>query len=540
MQLRRIVMLLVLCGLTALTAAVLGSRPDPAAAHHVTAISLGGQHSCALTTAGGVQCWGRDQFGQLGDGNDGDDEGSGVPVDVVGLESGVTAIASGATHTCAVTSAGGVKCWGNNEIGQLGNGASGEGVMSTAPVDVVGLDSGVGAVAAGFAHTCALMTAGNVQCWGSNWHGELGAPTTGTCVIDLDGYQVPCSPTPVEVVEEDFQPLTGAVAITSGGGFRTCVLTTAGGVKCWPGTGGSGCVLTPAGDYICWGIPQEVAGLESGVAAVSSGERHACALTTAGGVKCWGENWDGQLGDGQGCGFVCDTPVEVCASGEWDPVAHQCLDSGEPSPLTGAAAVEAGGLHTCALMISGGVKCWGFDAFGQVDGTGGLGPGNDHTIPVDAPAPASGVIAISAGGYHTCALIDTGAVTCWGGDDYGQTGDTDGDGCTDFAEHGSDPMRGGLRDHTSYWDFFDTPIVGNTRDRTITIGDIGAVVGRFGAFGDAEGDPRSEPPPPPSYHAAFDRGGQAGEHVWDQAPANGSISVGDIGAVVAQFGHGCG
>jgi hypothetical protein len=187
-------------------------------------------------------------------------------------------------------------------------------------------------------------------------------------------------------------------------------------------------------------------------------------------------------------------------------------------------------------MFSGGVKCWGGDFFGQVDGTGEFGS-TGEPIPVDVPFLSSGAVAVSAGGYHTCALLDTGAVTCWGGDDYGQSGDTDGDGCTDFAEHGTNAMRGGLRDHAYYWDFFDTPIMG-VRDATVTMGDIGAVVARFGAAG-TPGDPLSLPPAAPAYHSAFDRGGQVGAYAWNQAPANGSISIGDIGAVVAQFGHSC-
>jgi len=140
----------------------------------VASVSAGGEDSCAVTTAGAVKCWGYNVIGALGDGTT---TSSTTPVDVVGLGSGVAAVSAGGAHTCAVTTAGGVKCWGNNSDGELGDGT---GFSSTTPVGVVGLGSGVASVTAGATHTCAVTTAGGVTCWGRNYYGELGDGTTYT------------------------------------------------------------------------------------------------------------------------------------------------------------------------------------------------------------------------------------------------------------------------------------------------------------------------------------------------------------------------
>jgi alpha-tubulin suppressor-like RCC1 family protein len=176
----------------------------------VAAIAAGYEHTCALTAGGGVMCWGWNYFGQLGNGTN---SGSYTPVDVSGLGSGVQAVATGSSHTCALTAEGGVKCWGANLHGPQGNGTRTD---SLAPVDVSGLGSGVQAIATGSGHTCALTAEGGVKCWGASYYGQLGDGTNSGSL------------TPVDV-----RGLGSGVQAIAAGYDHTCALAAGGGVKCW-------------------------------------------------------------------------------------------------------------------------------------------------------------------------------------------------------------------------------------------------------------------------------------------------------------------
>lgn len=138
----------------------------------ILAITTGAQGTCALTSAGGVKCWGSNWSGSAGDGTNTERD---VPVDVIGLGNGVAAITTGSYHGCALTAVGGVKCWGYNRYGQLGNGTTFD---QYKPVDVMGLTSDVTSISAGEYHACAVTAAGGVKCWGANSYGQLGDGTT--------------------------------------------------------------------------------------------------------------------------------------------------------------------------------------------------------------------------------------------------------------------------------------------------------------------------------------------------------------------------
>ncbi|MGL4650285.1 MAG: RCC1 domain-containing protein [Caldilineaceae bacterium] len=307
------------------------------------AITAGFRHTCALTFQGGVKCWGSDEYGQVGDGNGATNEPIAMPVAVQGLSSGIQAISAGNSHTCALTTAGGVLCWGSDNFGQLGNGAEFD---QATPVEVVGLSSGVKAIAAGGFHTCALLTNGAAKCWGSDFNGQLG-----------DGGLDVGQQTPVNVQGMG----SGVLAIATGFG-HTCAITSSHGVMCW-GWDDMG-QLGNDGEIRDSAAPVAVAGLAADTQLVSTGFYHTCAAMTAGTAKCWGDNSEGQLGN--------DKPSYE------ERMPAFVLDLGPT-----AVQIVGGSAHTCARTREGRVKCWGADSRGQL---GDGGDTEEKPKPVDVKA----------------------------------------------------------------------------------------------------------------------------------------------------------
>lgn len=392
----------------------------------IVEISAGYAHACARTSAGGVLCWGLNSNGQLGNGSTVTNQ---IPVQVQGLESGVVAISAGGWHTCAILQTGALQCWGSNLSGRIGDGSTDD---RHAPVTVSGMSSGVLAVEASFDHTCVVLAGGAAKCWGGNDAGQLGNNSINT------------SHTPVDV-----SGLQSGVARIAGGYQFSCALMDTGSVQCWGegfngqlGNNGQSDSLVPVavqdlggiaveisagsnyacarlenGVFECWGdntygqmgnntqglpqlLPAVVHRITSRILSISTGMRHSCAVTMEGAVKCWGNNTDGQLGTGSAGGAV-NTPVPVATL------------------TSGVAAVSAGWNHTCALMVSGGVKCWGKNFDGQLGNNSNL----TSTVPVDVIGLDSNVIAISAGTNFACALKSDGTIWCWGYNVHGQLGD---------------------------------------------------------------------------------------------------------------------
>jgi alpha-tubulin suppressor-like RCC1 family protein len=154
---------------------------------------------------------------------------------------------------------------------------------------------------------------------------------------------------------------------------------------------------------------------------ISLGDLHSCALDSHGSVVCWGDNRVGQLGTGSIVGpDDCSDPNLVHPACAKTPVAV--------SSLTGVSYITAGNAHTCALLVDGTVKCWGANNYGQLGIGTTTGPATCYMGEACSPTPVSvpnlaGVIAISAGASHTCAVLSDGSVRCWGWNIYGQLGD---------------------------------------------------------------------------------------------------------------------
>jgi alpha-tubulin suppressor-like RCC1 family protein len=343
-------------------------------------ITVGGLHACALES-GAVQCWGDNQFGQLGDGTN---QTSSIPRTVVGITNAM-AVSAGNDETCALLADTTVKCWGDNRSGGLGNGTT---TASNTPVAVTGI-TGAAAIAVGGFHACALISGGSVKCWGLDGTGQLG-----------DGGRNHSS-VPVQV-----SGLTNATAITAGD-FQTCALLADHSVRCW---GHNGFGQLGDGTMMDRGTPVAVQDIDgttpaTSATAVSTGSGHTCAAMADGNVKCWGDDTFNQLGD------------------DATPVPPATTPPPQPTPVTvhginalanPAVAITTGQEHSCALLNDGTAACWGNNESGQV--------GDSTTTNRKTATPVFGltsVTALTAGGFDTCAL-SSGSLVCWGYNFYGQ------------------------------------------------------------------------------------------------------------------------
>jgi alpha-tubulin suppressor-like RCC1 family protein/lysophospholipase L1-like esterase len=284
---------------------------------------------------------------------------------------GVSSVSGGEEHTCALMLAGDIDCWGSSGYGQLGDGTY---TNADVPAVVSGVADPV-SVSAGSDHTCALLSTGGVDCWGLNDYGQLGDET------DTD------SDVPVPVAG-----ITAAVSV-SAGGWHTCAVLSGGHIDCW-GKDENGELGDGANTNT--NSPVEVAGITNAVA-VSADADHTCALLASHRIACWGWNADESLGDGTT--EDSNVPVEVRG-------------------ITNAVAVSDGWDHACALLSAGQIDCWGLNDEGEL----GNGTGLNSSTPVEVAGIASAQF-VAAGGSDTCAVLAGGQVDCWGAGNAGQLGD---------------------------------------------------------------------------------------------------------------------
>jgi len=280
-------------------------------------------------------------------------------------------------------------------------------------------------VAGGF-HSCVLRPAGDIVCWGFNNEGEVAA-------VEAQG-SLPVTPVP---------GITNAVAI-SAGGFHTCALIAGGTIRCW-GLDAQGQLGKGSANKVP-GVTSIVSGISDAIA-VSAGGYHTCAIRATGGVLCWGYNSDGQIGNGNTNPQGLPQPVTI-------PTVF--------GANVGVAQISAGGFHTCALLMNGGVLCWGRNSEGELGINNTSPPGTSTvTVPVVAGSDnlgnnvPSGLLSATyiasaigvgqqgltqMGGFHTCGIDSTGMAVCWGWNLNGQVSGSGSGGLFDNAFPANIPL----------------------------------------------------------------------------------------------------
>lgn len=401
--------------------------PEPV----VVEVVAGGWHACARLNNGSVKCWGRNDRGQLGQGdtlrrgNMANQMGHNLNMVDLGTDKMAKALAAGADHTCSLLNDGNLKCWGSNEYGQLGQGnTTNRGDMPKQmgdflPVIDLGKDKLTGAIAlaTSFYHTCALLNNNSVKCWGANAAGQLGQGNTmnrGDMPNQMGSF----------LLEIDLGPGNTATALASIFD-HTCVLLNEGSVKCWGanvfgqlGQGDTmfrGTMPNQMGDFL---LPVNL-GMGKKATALATGNSFTCVLLNDGSVKCWGANGFGQLGQGN----ITNLGDMMGQMGDNLPTVD--LGTGKT-----ATALAAGVGHVCALLSDGQIKCWGLNDYGQLGlerntNIGDLATQMGDALPVVNLGTGKTATALAAGGYFTCALLNDSSVKCWGAGESGQLGQGD-------------------------------------------------------------------------------------------------------------------
>jgi alpha-tubulin suppressor-like RCC1 family protein len=358
---------------------VLSPAPDESGvASAVSDVALGELHGCAVATSR-LYCWGDNEFGQLGLG---DDAPRNRPTLVQGSW---RAVSAGTRHTCALDELGRVACFGRNDRGQLGVGDR----MDLPEPEFVELPTRATLVTTDFEHTCALLSDATLHCWGKNDEGELGQDDDypGDQSLDADALS------PV-VVPGSWQ------AVDAGQG-HTCAIRLDGTLFCWGRN--TEHEVNESNEQIQFRAPIQV-GADSDWLAVDAGQSHTCGLRQDFFAYGWGDNNSIETGEGAPLGILGAT--ELAVPTRIDAVSDLRL-------------LRTDTFHTCAIDHDSALFCWGRGVEGQL----GLGNNELREVPT---LVGSGYVAVAVGRFTTCAIGQDGGLSCTGKNDQAQlgTGDT--------------------------------------------------------------------------------------------------------------------
>jgi cysteine-rich repeat protein len=388
-----------------------GCEPD-CKVSKVVRLSAGTTHTCALLREGLVRCWGANQQGQLGLGTSADRR-SNKPYlnDVVQLGAPAAALAAGRAHTCALMQDGSVRCWGANASGQLGLGhtrAVGDDEAPNAPNAAVQLGATAIAIAAGGDVSCAILQGGALRCWGANTFGQLGLGHTNP----IGDNEVPSAAVATVILDD-------TVRAVGPGGDHTCAVLASNLVRCW---GRNDLGQLGLGNTANLGdneAPTTAAAImfpgATAFGAIQAGATRTFAWMTDGSaVRGWGDNGD----FGLGVNFQMAEPL------------FKATDWGAFSFSTPVQEISVGGYHVCLRLQNHDLRCWGINDSAQLGLANTLTLGDDEPIlaaaavglGTNASGGAAFPVSLAAGGRHTCVLLDSGAVRCWGGNADGQLG----------------------------------------------------------------------------------------------------------------------
>ncbi|MGE3974491.1 MAG: RCC1 domain-containing protein [Bdellovibrionales bacterium] len=403
----------------------------------------GAQHSCVVFQSGKVKCWGNNNFGQLGlgdvevRGDEANEMGARLPYVNLGNNLEVDHLTAGHNHTCAFFRTGQIKCWGANNMGQLGlgdrnpRGKTPEEMGDALPFVDLGTNQQVKKLSSKGNHNCVSFEDGALKCWGWNNFGQLGIGHLSTIGDEPNEMGGALSYTTLGLNEKIREIYTGYQ--------HSCALLESKKIKCW-GYAGSG--RLGLGDNKSRGDTPDEMGDALPILDLGSGFEikslsiaiPSCALTTQGRMKCWGANSYGELGIGD------STSRGTKLTDMGDALAHVDLGFNQE-----VIEISAGSGGVCAVLANQTAKCWGRNGSGQLglgdreargDNPGEMGE-NLQPIYLGRRQP---ILHVEVSEEFTCALLGTrtqNAVKCWGRNGLGQLG------VGDRRERGAQPSEMG-------------------------------------------------------------------------------------------------